>query len=54
MDNSEYNSKHYTELFGGKSGMDYYRSMHLKIKRSIAMFGRMEGCMILDIGCGDG
>ena len=54
MDNSEYNQKHYTSLFSGSSGHDYYKSMRVKIKRAVAMFGRMDGGKILDIGCGDG
>lgn len=54
MDNSEYNKKHYTELFRGSSAGDYYNSMRIKISRAVRMFGRMEGRRVLDVGCGDG
>jgi methionine biosynthesis protein MetW len=54
MDNSQYNEKHYTDLFEGESGKKYYQSMYIKIRKSIRMFGRMEGAKVLDVGCGDG
>lgn len=54
MKSSEYNSSHYTSLFGGKTADEYYRSMHVKIRKVTGMFGRMEGKKILDVGCGDG
>jgi ubiquinone/menaquinone biosynthesis C-methylase UbiE len=54
MESSEYNTKHYTGLFDGKTGSEYYTSMHVKIRKVTGMFGRMEGKRILDIGCGDG
>jgi 2-polyprenyl-3-methyl-5-hydroxy-6-metoxy-1,4-benzoquinol methylase len=53
MDSSEYNSRHYTELFGGNQA-GYYESISVKIQKALSMFGRMEGKSILDVGCGDG
>ncbi len=54
MESSEYNTKHYTDLFDGKTAEEYYTSMHVKIRKVIRMFGRMDGKKVLDIGCGDG
>jgi len=54
MESSEYNTKHYTSLFDGRTADEYYTSMRVKIRKVLRMFGRMEGKRILDIGCGDG
>jgi methionine biosynthesis protein MetW len=54
VESSDYNSSHYTNLFSGQTGAEYYASMQVKIRKVLGMFGRMEGCRILDVGCGDG
>jgi 2-polyprenyl-3-methyl-5-hydroxy-6-metoxy-1,4-benzoquinol methylase len=53
MDTNEYNRIYYEDIFSSDSD-GYYRAMSTKITKALAMFGKMEGKKILDVGCADG